>query len=121
MSMPSTIAASRAFASGTKSTCLPRRRASSATGRTPRTDRKSTRLNSSHLVISYAVFCLKKKKEYDQDPLVDRLLLALPIGAAVSRLAAHYTDLGLLAIQSAAFPLPRSSAHVAYPRCAAAR
>src|SRR5256885_2502860 len=35
-----------------------------ASGRTtssPRTDRKSTRLNSSHLVISYAVFCLKKK------------------------------------------------------------
>src|SRR5215467_6925621 len=31
---------------------------SSATG-----DRKSTRLNSSHLVISYAVFCLKKKKK----------------------------------------------------------
>src|SRR5256885_9605065 len=28
-------------------------------------DRKSTRLNSSHLVISYAVFCLKKKKERD--------------------------------------------------------
>src|SRR2546426_1110911 len=28
------------------------------------TDRKSTRLNSSHLVISYAVFCLKKKKYY---------------------------------------------------------
>src|SRR5256885_5330421 len=27
-----------------------------------RVDRKSTRLNSSHLVISYAVFCLKKKK-----------------------------------------------------------
>src|SRR5256885_4533008 len=27
-------------------------------------DRKSTRLNSSHLVISYAVFCLKKKKPY---------------------------------------------------------
>src|SRR5256885_10006848 len=26
-----------------------------------KTDRKSTRLNSSHLVISYAVFCLKKK------------------------------------------------------------
>src|SRR5256885_7181669 len=29
--------------------------------RAGRTDRKSTRLNSSHLVISYAVFCLKKK------------------------------------------------------------
>src|SRR5205807_10009713 len=34
-----------------------RRAACSATA----TDRKSTRLNSSHLVISYAVFCLKKK------------------------------------------------------------
>src|SRR5256885_11921994 len=31
-------------------------------------DRKSTRLNSSHLVISYAVFCLKKKK----NNLIDR-------------------------------------------------
>src|SRR5256885_12779514 len=30
-------------------------------------DRKSTRLNSSHLVISYAVFCLKKKKTYIDD------------------------------------------------------
>src|SRR5690625_6088312 len=30
--------------------------------RTPRPDRKSTRLNSSHVAISYAVFCLKKKK-----------------------------------------------------------
>src|SRR5256885_10603605 len=29
----------------------------------PALDRKSTRLNSSHLVISYAVFCLKKKKD----------------------------------------------------------
>src|SRR2546426_6767066 len=35
-------------------------------------DRKSTRLNSSHLVISYAVFCLKKKKtkESKQDETV---------------------------------------------------
>src|SRR5205807_2960488 len=30
-------------------------------------DRKSTRLNSSHLVISYAVFCLKKKKNTPKD------------------------------------------------------
>src|SRR5690242_20948669 len=29
----------------------------------PRPDRKSTRLNSSHMSISYAVFCLKKKKK----------------------------------------------------------
>src|SRR3989454_8170299 len=35
-------------------------------------DRKSTRLNSSHLVISYAVFCLKKKK---QEMLSTMLLL----------------------------------------------
>src|SRR5436190_4932853 len=32
-------------------------------GRRDRRDRKSTRLNSSHTVISYAVFCLKKKKK----------------------------------------------------------
>src|SRR5437773_3185463 len=31
--------------------------------RTARRDRKSTRLNSSHITISYAVFCLKKKKK----------------------------------------------------------
>src|SRR5256885_10795212 len=37
-------------------------------------DRKSTRLNSSHLVISYAVFCLKKKK-----------------GGAAARLVTHTT------------------------------
>src|SRR2546426_8030322 len=32
-------------------------------------DRKSTRLNSSHLVISYAVFCLKKKKKKEDNQL----------------------------------------------------
>src|SRR5256885_4562328 len=32
-------------------------------------DRKSTRLNSSHLVISYAVFCLKKKKNNNKTVL----------------------------------------------------
>src|SRR5256885_8130007 len=38
-------------------------------------DRKSTRLNSSHLVISYAVFCLKKKKineEYHRSTNIPR-------------------------------------------------
>src|SRR2546426_1527679 len=35
-----------------------------ASGVNPERDRKSTRLNSSHLVISYAVFCLKKKKQH---------------------------------------------------------
>src|SRR5438034_8138513 len=43
----------------------PRRLAAGHRGRTGRVpeDRKSTRLNSSHTVISYAVFCLKKKKK----------------------------------------------------------
>src|SRR5256885_14522827 len=44
-----------------------RRNAGGCTGPTASSagssDRKSTRLNSSHLVISYAVFCLKKKKK----------------------------------------------------------
>src|SRR5437899_8080320 len=35
------------------------------------TDRKSTRLNSSHLGISYAVFCLKKKKTTDEGTTKD--------------------------------------------------
>src|SRR2546426_9206235 len=39
------------------------------------TDRKSTRLNSSHLVISYAVFCLKKKKKYIMSPYITKNLV----------------------------------------------
>src|SRR5256885_12465655 len=45
---------------------MPKEQHSSGTALEPRSvhgDRKSTRLNSSHLVISYAVFCLKKKKK----------------------------------------------------------
>src|SRR5437870_6368173 len=38
-----------------------------------KSDRKSTRLNSSHVAISYAVFCLKKKKETDSPSLWPRL------------------------------------------------
>src|SRR2546426_2532467 len=38
-------------------------------------DRKSTRLNSSHLVISYAVFCLKKKKKKTSEEYTDYELL----------------------------------------------
>src|SRR5689334_24660689 len=37
-----------------------------------RLDRKSTRLNSSHSSISYAVFCLKKKKKKPQDSVLNR-------------------------------------------------
>src|SRR5438132_8496989 len=39
------------------------REKAAAAGKFPGKDRKSTRLNSSHTVISYAVFCLKKKKK----------------------------------------------------------
>src|SRR5437870_10679723 len=35
-------------------------------------DRKSTRLNSSHVAISYAVFCLKKKKKHKKTVLTTR-------------------------------------------------
>src|SRR5271169_6961780 len=37
-------------------------------------DRKSTRLNSSHGSISYAVFCLKKKKKLESDNLFNNLI-----------------------------------------------
>src|SRR5476649_2969561 len=46
-------------------------------------DRKSTRLNSSRTVISYAVFCLKKKNKHDQidrdeaSPLMEQLVEAV--------------------------------------------
>src|SRR5256885_5156732 len=45
-------------------------------------DRKSTRLNSSHLVISYAVFCLKKKKKYYVS--LDRTAYGNPLPASCS-------------------------------------
>src|ERR1022692_1472362 len=47
-----------------------------------RSDRKSTRLNSSHLVISYAVFCLKKKKKQRRTPNADGRTVPHGPGAA---------------------------------------
>src|SRR5256885_8707628 len=40
-------------------------------------DRKSTRLNSSHLVISYAVFCLKKKKKHLIQVLINHVIICI--------------------------------------------
>src|SRR6266571_633970 len=40
-------------------------------GSAPCEDRKSTRLNSSHMSISYAVFCLKKKKKLPEPQRID--------------------------------------------------
>src|SRR5256885_11547561 len=52
-------------ARATRATCLTPTPSPPCAAHRPRrpADRKSTRLNSSHLVISYAVFCLKKKKK----------------------------------------------------------
>src|SRR5258708_14768812 len=47
-----------------------------------RLDRKSTRLNSSHQIISYAVFCLKKKKKQNQSCVSLTHLLTLPVHQA---------------------------------------
>src|SRR2546426_12333135 len=52
------------FVDGSRVRCL-QKRLDCLRARDHLGDRKSTRLNSSHLVISYAVFCLKKKKTYD--------------------------------------------------------
>src|SRR5256886_4525134 len=56
-------------------TCLPRRRAQRTSSRISSSDRKSTRLNSSHSQISYAVFCLKKKTQDSLPPV--RVLAAV--------------------------------------------
>src|SRR5690554_7167420 len=43
-----------------------------------RLDRKSTRLNSSHVRISYAVFCLKKKKKKKKESIVEGEQVTVP-------------------------------------------
>src|SRR2546429_3002617 len=60
----------------------------------PARDRKSTRLNSSHGYISYAVFCLKKKKHrvhavIDRHVLADALLVRVPRLDLPERLQLH--------------------------------
>src|SRR2546430_14015935 len=59
---------------------MDRRTAGSLASRPPRSprswsvrDRKSTRLNSSHSQISYAVFCLKKKKKIKQHNIIQNI------------------------------------------------
>src|SRR5689334_23512704 len=47
--------------------CTPCGRLAGCGGSAPFADRKSTRLNSSHSSISYAVFCLKKKNKNDKN------------------------------------------------------
>src|SRR5438132_706001 len=73
----------------------------------PITDRKSTRLNSSHTVISYAVFCLKKKRE----PLLERLDVLLGRGHT------PIADLGGLLEITAARRLPSLRPQLLALRC----
>src|SRR5256885_8506809 len=50
-------------------------------------DRKSTRLNSSHLVISYAVFCLKKKKKTQAQHTSQTLSMTPPASTRCQHIA----------------------------------
>src|SRR5256886_7479931 len=52
-----------------------------------RPDRKSTRLNSSHSQISYAVFCLKKKNN-DYSPALGRIITTTAVGRTNQNVAA---------------------------------
>src|SRR5256885_1468638 len=52
-------------------------------------DRKSTRLNSSHLVISYAVFCLKKKKNRLKPRLSLSKIIQFPISLTALAVNRH--------------------------------
>src|SRR5258708_18291329 len=53
-------------------------------------DRKSTRLNSSHQIISYAVFCLKKKKKNDHPTITARF--AYPFHPPSADRSRHHAD-----------------------------
>src|SRR5260221_9552314 len=61
-------------------------------------DRKSTRLNSSHTVISYAVFCLKKKKTVERS-MIDHALYRdrRPAISGHSRQSVHHDQTGAAA------------------------
>src|SRR5258707_8789808 len=56
---------------------------------TPRRDRKSTRLNSSHANISYAVFCLKKKKKIPDHHVIDKNHKIFEVGLESERTTDH--------------------------------
>src|SRR2546430_9248661 len=55
------------------------------------TDRKSTRLNSSHSQISYAVFCLKKKKKKNLKSTTTRCMVKKSCNHIADLSAAHLT------------------------------
>src|SRR2546427_3158873 len=72
-------------------------------------DRKSTRLNSSHSQISYAVFCLKKKKTGRRDEVRSRWGISV-----IAKLAALAVVLGGAVIASAVIALMSGTQDVAH-------
>src|SRR5256885_11143709 len=68
-------------------------------------DRKSTRLNPSHLVISYAVFCLKKKKNY----LLSRVVTTCSIALYNTHASALFCDTTIAQTQSSTTTTPTTS------------
>src|SRR5256885_11410436 len=81
------------------------------------TDRKSTRLNSSHLVISYAVFCLKKKKhapDHSRPRFAQMRYLVGALSPPPRPTAAHATTLVVLH----AYPLSAPASRTRVPRSA---
>src|SRR5207249_5782599 len=67
-----------------------RDRANNENGHDQNEDRKSTRLNSSHVSISYAVFCLKKKKKTSKQHITT--YYKLPLLAFVHLIRVHMYD-----------------------------
>src|SRR5256886_3027382 len=72
-----------------------------------RGDRKSTRLNSSHSQISYAVFCLKKKKQSESDTVYDVMELLFTEGISPARNHVSPQDL-VTPLSKSLYPLPPS-------------
>src|SRR5256885_7266012 len=68
---------------------------SASSARPASRDRKSTRLNSSHLVISYAVFCLKKKNAVQKLAFTLSNMIEHLTRASETELAFHIFDLRL--------------------------
>src|SRR5258708_31039745 len=62
---------------------VPERFVSDRVGLPTQSDRKSTRLNSSHQIISYAVFCLKKKKTSGDRTIHDFWSASCSLGLAI--------------------------------------
>src|SRR5205809_4424130 len=69
---------------------LPTNSAASAPSSSARRDRKSTRLNSSHGYISYAVFCLKKKNRKDSVNIARGTTARIVIAERPARLTAPF-------------------------------